>query len=56
MLLEQFYVATDGAMADVQFFGGTAEALVASGGGKRADGIQGRKVVYHLSNLVTYAA
>jgi hypothetical protein len=29
---------------------------MASGCSKRADGIQGREVIYHVSNLVTYEA
>lgn len=56
MLFEQFNVAADGAVADMQFFGCAAEALVASGGGKGANGIEWGKVGDHVSNLVTYEA
>ncbi|BAQ76660.1 hypothetical protein POS17_4966 [Pseudomonas sp. Os17] len=44
------------AVAHVQFFSSAAETLVASGGGKGADGVQGGKVSDHVSNLVTYVA
>lgn len=39
-LFEQLDVTADGAVADVQLFGGATEALVASGSGEGADGVQ----------------
>lgn len=49
-------MAADGAVGNVQLFGGTAEALVTRSRGKGTDGVQGREVGDHLSNLVTSEA
>lgn len=56
VFLKPFDVTTDGTVTDMQLLGREAEALMTSGDRESANRIQGRELIDHASNLVTYAA